>query len=129
MATIVSVTCTLNALVQGQKCYACLSEKENQAAIVYWLEQRRAKLLGVTPQTTAQLRAAAACLGCFPTDPVADGLDAYVAQAGAIAAGVTGASTITIAQIRAAIKGLANTSLDELRTMEIIARCASNAFQ
>lgn len=129
MATIVAAACDLKTLTQGQKCYACLSEKENQAAIVYWLEQRRAKLLGVTPLTVGQLRAAAACLGCFPTDPVADGLDAYVAQAGAIAAGVAGASTITIAQIRAAIKGLANTSLDEMRTMEILLRCQSNAFQ
>lgn len=129
MATIVAVACDLNTLVRGQKCYACLSEKEVQAAIVYWLEQRRAKLTGQTAQTTAQLRQMGSCLGCFPTDPVADGLDAFVAQQGAVAAGVAGASTITIAQIRNAIKGLANTSLDELRTMEIFLRCQSNSFQ
>lgn len=122
MATVV---CTLNALVQGQKCYSCLSEKEIQAAIVYWLEQRRAKLAGVTALTANQLRAAAACLGCFSTDPVADALDAYVAQDGARAAGV---AIPTIAQIRNASKGLANTSLDELRTMEIMLRCQLNAF-
>lgn len=129
MATIVAVSCDQRTLVNGQKCYACLSEKEEQAAVVYWLEQRRAKLLSVTPLTTAQLRSAAACLGCFPIDPAADALDAFVAQGGAIAAGVTGASTITIAQIRNAIKGLANTSFDELRTMEILLRCQSNTFQ
>jgi hypothetical protein len=122
MATVV---CTLSALVQGQKCYACLSQKEVQAAIVYWLEQRRAKLAGQTPLTTNQLRAAAACIGCFPTDPTADGLDAYVAQDGARAAGV---AIPSISQIRNAIKGLANTSLDELRTMEISLRCQLNAF-
>lgn len=129
MATIVAAPCDLNTLVRGQKCFACLSQKENQAAIVLFLEQRRAKLLGVTALTANQLRSAAACLGCFPTDPVADALDAFVAQQGAIAAGVAGASTQTIAQIRNAIKGLANTSLDELRTMEVLLRCQSNAFQ
>lgn len=129
MPTIVTATCDLNTLIRGQKCFACLSQLENQAAVVYFLEQRRAKLLGQTAQTANQLRQAAACLGCFPTDNVADGLDSFVAQAGAIAAGVPGASTQTIAQIRNAIKGLANTSLDELRTMEILLRCQSNAFQ
>jgi hypothetical protein len=129
MATIVAASCDLNTLVRGQKCFACLSQKEDQAAVVYFLEQRRAKLLGVTSLTANQLRAAAACLGCFPVDPMADGLDAFVAQAGAIAAGVAGSSTQTITQIRNAIKGLANTSFDELRTMEILLRCQSNAFQ
>jgi hypothetical protein len=129
MATIVAAPCDLNTLVRGQKCFACLPQKELQAAIVYFLEQRRAKLLGVTPLTANQLRTAAACLGCFAIDPVADALDSYVAQQGAIAAGVAGASTQTIAQIRNAIKALANTTLDDLRTMEVLLRCQSNAFQ
>jgi len=122
MATVV---CTQSALVQGQKCYACLSEKEVQAAIVFFLEARRAALAGQTARTTAQLRQMAACLGCFPTNSEADGLDAYVAQDGARAAGV---AIPSITQIRNLIKGLANTSLDELRTMEITIRCQLNAF-
>lgn len=129
MATIVTAACDLNTLVRGQKCFACLPQKELQAAVVFFLEQRRARLLGQTALTANQLRSASACLNCFPIDPVADALDAYVAQQGAIAAGVVGASTQTIAQIRNAIKGLANTSLDELRNMEVLLRCQSNAFQ
>lgn len=105
----------------------CLSELENQAAIVYFLEQTRAKLAGQTPLNVNQLRQAAACLACIPTDPVADALDAAVAQAGAIGVGDT-ASAASIAAIRKAIKGLANTSLDDLRSIEINLRCQLNAF-
>jgi hypothetical protein len=122
------VTCDQKTLNAGQKCYSCLSDKEVQAAIVYWLEQRRAVLTGQTPQTVAQLRKSAACFGCMPANLIADGLDAFIAQQGAIVAGAPGASIITIAQIRAAIKGFANTSIQELRSMEIITRCALNAF-
>jgi len=122
MATVV---CTQNALVTGQKCYACFAQLQNQAALVYWLEQRRARLAGQTALTANQLRAAAACLGCFPIDPVADGLDAYVAQDGARAAGV---ASQTISQVAANSKGLANMPLDDLRTIEIMLRCQLNAF-
>lgn len=122
------VTCDLNTLIRGQKCYACFPQKVNQAAMVYWLEQRRAKLAGQTPLTANQLMAASKCLECFPTDNVADALDAFVAQQGAIAAGVAGASTITIAQIRANINLLSNMTLDDLRSIEIATRCALNAF-
>ena len=65
---------------------------------------------------------------CIPIDPVADANDAAVAQAGAIAAGVSGSSTQTIAQIRAAINAFANMSLDDRRTIEILLRCQLNAF-
>jgi len=123
-----TVTCTLNNLIQSAKCFSCFSEKENQAAIVYFLEQRRAQLAGQTPQTPNQLRTQSACMTCIPIDPVADANDAAVAQAGAIAAGVSGSSTQTIAQIRAAINAFANMSLDDLRTIEILLRCQLNAF-
>ena len=121
-------TCDLNTLIKGQRCYACLPQKVNQAAMVYWLEQTRAKLAGVTPLTANQLLGASKCLECFPTNDVCDALDAFVAQQGAIGVGVAGASTITIAQIRAAINLLSNMSLDDLRTIEIATRCALNAF-
>lgn len=123
-----TVACDLATLIAAQRCYACFGQKINQAAMVYWLEQRRAKLAGQTPLTAVQLLAASKCLECFPVDPVADGLDAAVAQAGAVAAGVAGANTITIAQIRANINQFANLSLDDLRTIEISVRCLLNAF-
>lgn len=123
-----TVDCTLNTLVKASKCFNCFSEKENQAALVYFLNQRLSKLQGVTAQTPAQLRAATTCLGCVPTDPVCDALDAAVAQAGAVAAGVAGASTQTAAQIKAASLSFANMSLDDLRTLEVYLRCQLNAF-
>lgn len=123
-----TVNCTLNQLIQQAKCFNCFSQKENQAAIVYFLEQRRAKLASQTAQTPTQLRASSSCVACIPVDPVADAQDAAIAQQGAIAAGVAGASTQTIAQIRQAINALANMSLDDLRTMEIVLRCQLNAF-
>jgi hypothetical protein len=123
-----TVNCTTASLVLAQKCYSCFGQKINQAAMVYWLEQRRAKLAGTTPLTAVQLLAASRCLECFPIDPVADGLDAAVAQAGAVAAGVVGASTITISQIRANINQFANLTLDDLRSIELVTKCALNAF-
>jgi hypothetical protein len=125
MATVV---CTLPTLRNQAKCFSCFSQLENQAAIVYFLEGRRAKLAGTAAKNAFQLRQDTACFACTPVDPVADNLDAAIAQAGAVAANVTGASTQTITQIRAAIKALANVSLDDLRTMEIAIRCALNAF-
>ena len=122
------VACDLNTIIKQARCFQCFSQRENQAAIVYFLEQRRAKLAGQNAQTTNQLRSTSACLGCAPTDPVADALDAGVAQAGAIAAGVAGASTQTISQVRSAIQPLVNLSLDDLRTMEILLRCQLNSF-
>lgn len=126
MATVVD--CSLNTLIQSQRCYSCFGQKINQAAIVYWLEQRRAKLAGQTPNNANQLIAAIKCLECFSTDPVADGLDAAVAQAGAVAAGVAGAANMPIATIRSNINSLANLSLDDLRTIEVNLRCLLNAF-
>lgn len=123
-----TVNCDLNTLVKAAKCFNCFAEKENQAAKVYFLNQRLAKLQGVTAQTPTQLRAAIQCLGCVPVDPVCDALDAAVAQAGAVAAGVAGASTQTAAQIKAASLSFANMSLDDLRTLEIYLRCQLNAF-
>jgi hypothetical protein len=123
-----TVTCDLNSQIQRAKCFGCFSQKENMAAIVYFLEQRRAALAGQTPQTPLQVRTATKCLNCLPMDPVADAQDAAVAQAGAIAAGVAGASTQTIAQIRAAINSYANMSLDDLRTAEVYLRCQLNAY-
>lgn len=123
-----TVKCDLNSLLQQGKCFACFSELEAQAAIVYFLNQRVAKLQGVTPQTPNQLRATAACLTCTRPEVVADNLDTAVAQAGAIAAGVAGASTQTIAQIKAASNAFRNMSLSELRSIEVLLRCQDNAF-
>lgn len=125
MATVI---CTLNQLITQAKCFGCFSQKENMASIVYFLEQRRAKLAGQTPQTPSQLRSASTCLACVPMDNVADAQDAAVAQQGAIAAGVTGASTQTITQIRQAITPFVEMPLDDLRTMEVLLRCQLNAF-
>jgi hypothetical protein len=123
-----TVNCDLNTLIQSAKCFGCLSEKENMAALVYFLEQRRAALASATPRTANQLNAVVACQRCLPVDPVVDALDTAVAQAGAIAAGASGASTQTIAQIRAAANAFANMSLDDLRTIEIYLRCQLNAY-
>lgn len=124
-----TVKCDLNSLLQNAKCFACFdSELKNQAIVVYFLNQLLAKKQGVTPQTPNQLRATAACIACARPENVADSLDSAVAQAGAIAAGVAGASTQTIAQIRQAANPFVNMSLSELRAIEIILRCNLNAF-
>ena len=123
-----TVKCDLNTLQQQGKCFACFSELEAQAAMVYFLNQRLAKLQAVTPQTPAQLRATAACLSCTRPEVIADNLDAAVAQLGAIAAGVAGSSTQTIAQVKAASNAFRNMSLSELRSIEVILRCQLNAF-
>lgn len=123
-----TVQCDLKTLQQQGKCFACFSELENQAAIVYFLNQRLAKLQAVTPQTPNQLRASAACIACTRPENTADNLDAAVAQAGAVAAGVAGASTQTIAQIKQAANSFRNMSLSELRAIEVLLRCQLNAF-
>lgn len=123
-----TVKCDLNSLNAAAKCFACFSELENQAALVYFLNQRLAKLQAVTPQTPAQLRATSACIYCTRPEVICDNLDAAVAQAGAVAAGVAGASTITAAQIKAASNAFRNMSLGELRAIEVILRCQLNAF-
>lgn len=123
-----TVNCDLNSLIRNGKCFSCFSELENQAAIVYFLNQRLAKLQAVTPQTPNQLRATAACISCTRPETVADNLDTAVAQAGAIAAGVAGASTQTIAQVKQAANAFRNMSLSELRAIEVLLRCQLNAF-
>lgn len=123
-----TVKCDLNTLLQASKCFNCFSELQNQAIKVYFLNQRLAKLQGVTPQTPNQLRTTAACIICTRPESVADNLDSAVAQAGAIAAGVAGASTQTIAQIRAGANPFMNMSLSDLRAIEVILSCQLNAF-
>lgn len=123
-----TVKCDLTTLLKQGACFSCFGEKENQAIVVYFLNQRLAKLQAVTPQTPNQLRASAACISCTRPQSVADNLDSAVAQAGAVAAGVAGASTQTIAQIRAAANAFTNMSLSELRAIEVSLRCALNAF-
>jgi len=123
-----SVKCDLNTLNTAAKCFACFSESENQAAIVYFLNQRLAKLQGVTAQTPTQLRASAACFNCTRPETVANNFDSAVAQAGAVAAGVAGSSTQTIAQIKSAMNPFLNMSMSELRSIEILLRCNLNAF-
>lgn len=123
-----TVKCDLNSLNATAKCFACFSELQNQAALIYFLNQRLAKLQGVTAQTPAQLRASAACIACTRPEVIADNFDAAVAQAGAVAAGVAGASTQTNAQIAAAMNPFLNMSLSELRAIEVLLRCQLNAF-
>lgn len=123
-----TVNCTLSSLQAAGKCFACFSESENQAALVYFLNQRLAKLQGVTAQTPAQLRASAECLTCTRPETVCDNLDSAVAQAGAVAAGVAGAGTLTTAQIKAAMNPFLNMSMSELRAIEILLRCQLNAY-
>jgi len=122
-----TVKCDINTINLAAKCLACFSQKENQAALVYFLEQTRAKLAGQTPMTPAALRSTTACLGCIPMDPTCDNLDSAVAQAGAIGVGDS-ASGASIAAIRKAINPYANMNLDDLRTMEAYLRCQLNAF-
>lgn len=122
-----TVACDLNTINQNAKCFACFSQKENQAAIVYFLNQTLAKLQNATPQTPNQLRSTTACLACVPTDPVADNMDASVAQSGAIAVGDS-ASSGSIAAIRKAINPFVNMSLDDMRTIELYLRCQLNAY-
>ncbi len=123
-----TVTCSLTQLLALTKCFNCFSELENQAAIVYLLNQRLAKLQGVTPQTPNQLRASAACLSCTRPEAVADAFDSSVALQGAIAAGVAGASTLTPAQIKNAAKAFRNMSMSDLRAIQILLGCQLNAF-
>jgi hypothetical protein len=121
------VACDLNTLNQNSKCFSCFSQKENMAAVVYFLNQTVAKLQGVTPQTPNQLRATTRCLACLSMDPVADNKDASVAQQGAILVGDT-ASNASIAAIRKAINPFVNMNLDDMRSIELLLRCQLNAF-
>jgi len=123
-----TVNCDLKTLLSQSACFQCFSELQNQAAKVYFLNQRLAKLQGVTPQTVNQLRASAACIACTRPESVADNLDSLVARMGAVAAGAPGISTQTIAQTKAAMKGFANLSLSELRAIEVLLSCQLNAF-
>ncbi len=123
-----SVKCDLNTLNQAGKCWACFSELQAQAALVYFLNQTLATLQSVTPQTPNQLRQTAACINCTRPETVCDNLDVAVAQAGAVAAGVPGAGTISASQVKAASNAFRNMSLSELRSIEIILRCQINAF-
>jgi hypothetical protein len=122
-----TVACDLNTINQNAKCFGCFSQKENQAAIVYFLNQTLAKLQGVTPQTPNQLRATTKCLACLSVDPVADNKDASIAQAGAIAVGDS-ASAGSIAAIRKAVNPYVNMNLDDMRTIELYLRCQLNAY-
>lgn len=122
-----SVNCSISNLIASSKCFNCLSQIEDAAAVVYFLELRRAQLAGVAPDSPATLRKAVQCF-CTPPDLVADALDAAVAQAGAVAGGVVAAGTMTMAQIRSAINPFRNMSISELRNMEILLRCKLNAF-
>lgn len=120
--------CDLSSLLQAGKCFACFSTLQNQAAIVYFLSQRFAKLNGTAVPTPGALRASVQALKASSINATADNLDAAVAQAGAVAAGVPGASTQTIAQIGAAILPFANMSLTDLRAIEVLLRCQLNQF-
>ncbi len=122
--------CDNNSLIKNGNCFnnCGLNTLINQAILVYFLEQIRAKKSGTAVRTPNQLRSAVASLGATPIDAVADGLDDAVAQVWAINSGVVGASTQTIAQIRAAANQFANMSIDELRTMEVSIRCSLASF-
>lgn len=123
-----AVKCDLNTLLANGKCFQCFGELENQAIVVYFLNQLLAKKQGVTAPTPNSLRQTAECIACSRPETVADNLDSAVAQAGAVAAGVTGAATQTIAQIRAGATPFKNMTLTELRAIEIYLRCNLNAF-
>lgn len=123
-----AVACDLNSLLKNGRCFQCFGELENQAIVVYFLNQLLAKKQGVTTPTPNSLRQTVECIACTRPETVADNLDSAVAQAGAIAAGVAGASTQTIAQIRAGANPFKNMSLSELRAMEIYLRCNLNSF-
>lgn len=123
----VAVKCDLNTLIKAQACFNCFSELQNQAVLVFLLNQTLASLQGVTAQTPNQLRQTAACIACSRPETVADGLDVAVAQAGAVVAG-SAAGTQTVAQLKAGSKPFANMSLSELRAIEILLRCQLNSF-
>lgn len=123
-----TVDCSLNTLIRSGKCFNCFSDKELRAAMVYFLNNRLAKLQGVTPQTAGQLVKSSACLVCSGPGMSIDNLDATVAQNGSVAAGNAGDAILTIAQIRAAINPLVQVSLIRLRTIEILLKCQLNAF-
>lgn len=120
------LACDNTSLIKNGNCFnnCGLSTLIDQAMLVYFLEQIRAQKAGNAVRTPNQLRSAVAGLGATPIDPVADGLDVAAAQVWAIKSGVAGASTQTLAQIRAASNQFANMSIDELRTMEVSIRCA-----
>lgn len=124
----VPVKCDLNSLNKAGQCFACFSELQNQAAMVYLLNLTLATLQGVVAQTPGQLRASAACLNCTRPAAVADNFDVAVAQAGAVVAGVPNATNLTVAQIKAGANPFRNMSLSELRSIEILLRCQLNSF-
>ncbi len=126
----VLIGCDINTLIKDGNCFnnCGSSTLVNQAQLVYLLEQVRAKKAGVAARTPNQLRSAAACLGCQPIDPVADGLDVAIAQQWAVNVGVAGTTIQTRSALQSAATQFINMSLDDLRTIEVLIRCALAQF-
>lgn len=122
------LACDLNSLNKNSSCFQCLSQLQKQAALVYLMEQRLAVLSGAKARNVNTLSTAVAGFRAAPIDPVCDEFDVAVAQEGAIISGVPGAATQTITQLKVALNPFANTSLSQLRAMEIAIRCALQSF-
>jgi len=120
--------CDFNSLNAAGRCYACLTERQNQAVIAYFLSTRLAQLSGLPVISPNTLRTQAKAIFTGTVEQTADNLDAAVAQGGAIAAGVPGAATMTIAQIVKNSLMFANMGVSEIRAIEILLRCQLNNF-
>lgn len=122
-----TVNCDFNTLNKAGACFNCLSELERSAAIVYFLEQTRAKLAGTTPRTPNQLRQVVRSFVTSGVNVISDQLMAAVAQAGATAVGDPSGS-LSIQAIKKASLPYANMANSELEAMRILLRCQLNAF-
>lgn len=116
--------CSIDNLNADAKCLNCFSKTEKQAALVYWLAQALKAAGGADYTNINDLETAVACLKCEPTFML-DSFDVAIAQG---LAENEGASSLTVTQLRAAIKCWVCADPKVLRTAETLLRCKLNAF-
>lgn len=119
--------CDLTVLTQQSKCFNCLSKSEKQALKV-WFYLQALKALGAEDLTNPDdLYKAVKCFVCESTFAL-ESFDVAVAQNLAVGAGFAEAGTMTISELRAAIKCLVCTDAKMLKAAETGALCGLVAF-
>ena len=114
--------CDISTLTTASKCFNCLSKSEKQALKV-WFYAQALKASGGTDYTDPNaLSEAVACFKCEPSF-VLDSFNVAVAQDLAVEAGFTEGGSMTIAQLRAAIKCLVCTDAKTLEAAETVLLC------
>lgn len=126
-AIVLDDPCDLTSLTTASKCFNCLSKSEKQALKV-WFYAQALKASGGTDLTDPNtLSSAVACFKCEPSF-VLGSFNVAVAQDLAVEAGFTDGGTMTIAQLRAAIKCLVCTDPKTLEAAETLLLCKLVSF-